>query len=159
MKKILSRTVLCLLLFVLSGCVVGGKPSITAFLTVSDIEEIEIFRGGVPSQTYRKIVTEQEDIERIINALNALTIVREADSNDYIAGGIGITFNFPLQNEHRLVVKNHGNLITQISGWIGDSPKVIHYIVDGTSLDTDEFWHSFNYEAVRISENELPITD
>jgi len=148
MKKIiLLATILCLLLVMLVGCV-GGKPLITANMTAVDVEMLAVFTGGVPSQAEKKIVTADDDIERILTALGALTIVREANSDDYLAGGIGMIFSFRLTNGYNLVIKNHGNLIYADSG--------IH-VVDGTSLDTDDFWNSLNYVAVRVEESELPI--
>jgi hypothetical protein len=145
-RKIFLGMVLFLLMAVLVGC--GGKPSFTAFLTSADIDAIEVFTGGTPSQAYMKIVTAEDDIQRILDGLNALSIVREAKSDDYLAGGVGTIFSFRNSNEHPLVVRNHGNLIYAASG---------NFVVSGTSLDTDEFWNSLQYEEIKVGQNELPV--
>ena len=117
----------------------------------ADVEKLEVFAVSVPAQAMRKTVTNENDIKGIIDGLNALTIVREATNDDFLAGGIGLTFHFHLKNGHNYTINNTDNLLRNTDGL---------FVVSGTSIGTDTFWNSLNYEAVLVGESGLPmITD
>jgi len=145
MKKTyaLGMTIL-IFLALLVGC---NKVNNISFV-VDDIENIEVFTGSVPARAFKKTVTDVEDISKIINALNALTIVREATDDDSLSGGIGMQFGFHLSSGDNYVIINNGNLLHTENG---------SFVVKGTSLSSDKFWLSLNYEEISVVENELPV--
>jgi hypothetical protein len=107
-----------------------------------------MFTGGVPAQAVKKSVTRENDINIIIDALNALTIEREATMDDWLVGGIGTTFYFHLADGSSYTINNHGNLLNTVNGL---------YVVNGTSLNTDRFWDSLHYEEIRVASSDLPV--
>ena len=170
MKKILALGIAVLLLLVpLTGCdeddflinptnnPVANSQEIDNLLavtesnisfTAADVEKIDVFTGAVPAQAVKKTVTNEADIAKIITALNALTIEREATDDDMLAGGIGTTFHFYLSNEGSYTIRNHGNLLHTADG---------QFVVKGTSLNTDDFWKSLTYDEISVSQNDLPV--
>jgi hypothetical protein len=170
MKKILALGIIVLVFFIaLTGCdeddyeifptnnlvtnsqendnllaVTEGNISFTA----ANVRKIEVFTGAVPAQAVKKTVTNEADIIKIITALNALNIEREATDDDMLAGGIGTTFHFYLSNEGSYTIRNHGNLLHTSNGL---------FVVKGTSLNTDDFWKSLYYDETRVNHDELPV--
>jgi hypothetical protein len=128
-KRIFLAAALCLLL--LAGCVVGGKPSITGSITAADVESLSVsvgnFFSSARDDTRRNVVSNAEDIERILTALNALTIVREADI--YEMPFANIIFDFHLTNGENLWIMNNGYFVHTRDGF---------FLVDA-SLDAEEF--------------------
>jgi hypothetical protein len=146
-KKSFVLGITILILFVsLVGC---NKTESISFVA-TDVENIDVFTGSVPARARKKTVTDVEDINKIITALNVLTIVREATDDDSLSGGIGMQFCFHLSNGDNYVIKNHGNLLHTSNG---------SFVVKGASLSTDKCWLSLNYEEISVAENELPVIE
>lgn len=63
----------------------------------SDVETVELYRFNTPAEAQGMIVTENEDIEKIVNAFSKIKIEGDA-TNLNIVGGEVTSFRFNLKN-------------------------------------------------------------
>ena len=79
MKKLLIFILSINLLLIFAGCAGTEEGKILDFKE-SNVETIELYRFNIPAQAQAMIVTEDEDIEKIIAAFEEIKI--EGDATD-----------------------------------------------------------------------------
>ncbi|MFA9557789.1 hypothetical protein ACERII_10825 [Evansella sp. AB-rgal1] len=119
-------------------------------VNAEDVRHIDIFTGSVPASAEKKSVTKSTDIEEIINLLNEVTIKRKASENYSQVGGIGMYFEFHLENGENAIVHLSSETISTKDGFFKTNkvPRELD--------DEDTFWKSLSYESVNVKQDELP---
>lgn len=138
--------VLCIsLLLISTGCDDTKETKILNF-EKSDVETVEIYRFNTPSEAQGMIVTENEDIEKIINAFSEIRI--EEDATDFdVVGGETTSFRFNLKNGEEFTVAHWEGILRNLDN--------INYKVSADSIV--ELWDNLDYQKDAVSEVELPI--
>lgn len=148
MKKIFVLMMTVLLCFSLTAC--GEKVNIDFPFELSNVKNVEMFHFVVTKEAEKKVITESEDIEGIYQLFERISLKDKA--TEPVAGGSVTSFRFNLSDGtsyeviYSAVAVKSGRIITTDMGK--------DYF---TSADIGGNWDNYDYEAVAVSEDELPI--
>ena len=145
MKRLLIFVLSINLLLIFTGCDDTKATKILDFKE-SDVESVELYRFNIPTEAQAMIITENEDIEEIINAFDEIVI--EGDATDfYVVGGEVTSFRFNL--------KNGGEFIEAYwEGILRNSDNINHKV---TADSIANLWDDLDYHKDSVSEEKLPI--
>lgn len=132
----------------------GGSASAADFLPkIHEVESIDVVTGGVPAVAVMKSITEDSDIEMLINMLKSITVKRVAEESEYnLIGGIVDCFILRLNNGNSILVGLAGKNIM----WWNDVPYYVD-INDATLLNryNNDFWSQLDYMEFAIGSDGL----
>ena len=145
MKRALVFVLYINLLLILIACN-GTKEIEILDFTESDVETIELYRFNIPAEAQAMIVTENEDIEKIINAFTEIEI--EGDATDFdVVGGEVISFRFNLKNGEKFTIAYWEGILRNLDN--------INYKVSADSIVN--LWDNLDYQKDDVVEDVLPI--
>lgn len=148
-KNVMKRVfifVLCIsLLLISTGCDDTKETKILNF-EESDIETVEIYRFNIPAEVQGMIVTENEYIEKIINAFSEIKIKGDATDFD-VVGGETTSFRFNLKNSEEFIVAHSEGSLRNLDN--------INYKASADSIV--KLWNDLDYQKATVSNDELPI--
>ena len=148
MKRMFVLIMTVMLCFALTAC--NKKVSIDFPFELSSIENVEMFRFTNPADAEKKVITESEDIEGIYQTFESISL--KDKRTEPTTGGSVTSFRFHLSDGtsyeiiySEIAVKS-GRIITT------DMEQDLF-----TSADIGANWERYDYEAVTVSEGELPV--
>jgi len=150
MKKTGVYLVLLLLLvaLLLTGC--AKTANIVLDFSASDVKSVDLFYyEGAPVNAQKKTVTQADDIEAIIKTLTTIEV--KEDTLEPVAGSNVLSFRFNLSggSAFEIIYVNYG---------VKQSRIMSSYVFDYTTrADVGGLWRNSEYDAVSISDNELPV--
>lgn len=112
----------------------------------SDVETVELYRFNTPAEAQGMIVTENEDIEKIVNAFSKIKIEGDA-TNLNIVGGEVTSFRFNLKNGEEFTVAHWEGILRNLDN--------INYKVSADPIVN--LWDNLDYQKDDVSEDKLPI--
>lgn len=116
---------------------------------VTDMESIEVYHyDGVPVNAEKKLVTDEENMTYIYEALSSLLMQEKEVEERTGASVTSFCFNLPDGSEYNLVYVGNGVKNGKIKRNDGTS-----YF---TSADVGSIWENLSIEAVPADESELP---
>lgn len=145
MKKLLIFILSINLLLVFVGCAGTEEEKILDFKE-SDVETIELYRFNIPAQAQAMIVTENEDIEKIIGAFEEIKIEGDATDLDTVGGEV-TSFRFNLKTGEEFTVAYWEGILRNLDN--------INYKVSADSIVN--LWDDLDYHKEAVSEDRLPI--
>lgn len=145
MKRVFIFVLCISLLLISTGCDDTKETKILNF-EESDVETVEIYRFNIPAEAQGMIVTENEDIEKIINAFSEIKIKGDATDFD-VVGGETTSFRFKLKNGEEFTVAHWEGTLKNLDN--------ISYIASANSIV--KLWDDLDYQKNAISDDELPI--
>lgn len=145
MKRILIFVLCISILFIFTGCD-GTKETKILDFKESDVETVELYRFNTPAEAQGMIVTEGQDIQKIINAFSKIRI--EGDATDFnIFGGEVTSFRFNLKSGKEFAVVYWEGILRNLDS--------IDYKVSGEPIAN--LWDDLDYQKDDVGENKLPI--
>lgn len=102
MKKYFIACLALLLCLALGACA-GGQPPVLGF-DPAQVDSAAVYTGGVPAAAMKKEVEDARQIASLLQLLEQVQLGREATAADVAAGGIGLQFEFRLQDGTRTLV-------------------------------------------------------
>ncbi|HLS53879.1 MAG TPA: hypothetical protein VK031_07885 [Tissierellaceae bacterium] len=144
MKRLVVFALCITIFFVLLGCGRKEKNKILDF-KAKDVENIEIYRFDIPVEAEGMLVTEREDIEKVMKAFWQIKI--QGDAKDlYLVGGELISFRFNLKNGEEFTLAYLGRVMLKTDK--GD------YRV--WAEEVGDLWQGLDYPKSYVSEEKLP---
>lgn len=148
MKRIFVLGMAAMLCFVLTAC--DAKVSIDFPFELSSVENVEMFRFIVPADAEKKVITESKDIEDVYKTFESISLKDKATEST--VGGSVTSFRFNLSDGTSYEVIY--SAVAVKSGRIIATGMEQDFF---TSADIGASWESYDYEAVTVSEGELPV--
>lgn len=124
------------------------KATIKLPFAASDVEDIELYRFKVPTSAEQKIVTSEDDIERILNMLTNIAV--EKNEMEPIAGSTATSFRFNLTDgtDLEIIYVTYGVKAGEIKS---------SYLFDyQTSADVGAIWDNYGENHRNVGEYDLP---
>ena len=150
MKKTVIYLALMLLLvaLLLTGC--AKTTNIVFDFSASDVESVDLFYyEGTPVNARKKTVTQADDVEAIIKTLTTIEVKEGALEPMAGSNVLSFRFNFSGGRAFEIIYVNYG---------VKQSRIMSSYVFDYTTkADVGGLWRNSAYEAVSVSENELPV--
>lgn len=144
-----SKLIICfsfiLLLAICMEC--SRTKNIELDFKADDVESVEIYSFVMPTESEKKIIIENKDIEQIISSIFELKIQGDATAKDETAGGNILSLRFKLKDESNFEVVYNGNGVIT-------SSYVFSYKTKGESMN--KLWDSLEYDIKKASVEELP---
>ena len=147
MKKLMATILVIIMCIAMSAC--GQTKNIEFPFEVSDIESVATYRYNVPADAEKKILTESEDIEEVVNVLSGITL-KDKKTEEY-TGATVTSFRFNLTDGTSYDVIYVAEAVK--SGTLsfpGDDTKWF------TSADIGGLWDIGDSDAVKAEMSELP---
>lgn len=140
--------ILCIgLLWMFVGCNSTREIEILNF-KAKNVESVEIYKFNIPTQAQGMIVTENKDIEKIINVFSEIKI--EGDARDFnVVGGEVTSFRFNLRNGEEFTVAYWEGILRNLDN--------INYKVSGNHIV--DLWYDLDYQKNDVDEDRLPIVN
>ncbi len=147
MKKIMSLVLVFVMVFAFTGC--GKTKNIEFPFEVSDVETIVTYRYNVPADAEKKILTESDDVEEVINVLSGITL-RDKKVEEHTGSTVtSFQFNLADGTSYDIIYVSEavksGTLILS-----DDDTKWF------TSADIGALWNTGDSDAVKADMSELP---
>ena len=130
-------------LLFLSAC--NKKESIIEF-EKDDLESIEVYHFIVPADAEAMLVTETDDIDRIVDSFKS-TKIKGKIKDPYVVGGEVLSFRFNLKNGGDRALIYYEGMITK--------PDSTIYEVYDSPIVT--LWDDLDYEKIKVDEDRLPV--
>lgn len=150
MKKTIILIMAIVLCFLLPAC--AEKTNIDFPFDRSSIDTLEMFHYTEPTDAEKKVINRPEDIKSIYELLESISLVDKA--TEPTAGGSVTSFRFNLSDGTFYEVVYSNSAVK--SGKIKATALGKDYF---TSADIEESWDNYDYEAVSVSESELPLCE
>ncbi|SCJ66639.1 Uncharacterised protein [uncultured Clostridium sp.] len=151
MKKYFIACLALLILCPALGACAGGQPPALGF-DPALVDSAAVYTGGVPAAAMKKEVEDARQIASLLQLLEQVQLGREATAADVAAGGIGLQFEFRLQDGTRALVHlgADGATLRTPSGFrvVTACPAALR--------DEDAFFAALSGEAQPVPEAELP---
>ena len=132
----------------LAGCT--RNETIDFPFETAEVEDIEMFYFVNPAEAEKKVITGQEDIEKLCQLFES--VVLEDKETEPVAGGSVTSFRFNLSGGMTYEVIYSS--IAARSGRIMVSDSEKDYF---TSSDIESIWNNCDYAAEKAAERELPV--
>lgn len=137
-----------LMMCILTGC--QSRAKIQLDFTASDVSNIELYHFNVPAQAEMKLVTDSNDIDKIIQTLQDINVKRNSNSVSK-AGSTTLSFRFNLYDGTKFEI-----IFTSFG--VKDGTIRSSYVFDYlTTSDVDAIWGQYDYEVKQAIENQLPV--
>ena len=137
-----------LMMCILAGC--QSREKIQLDFTASDVSNIELYHFNVPAQAEMKLVTDSNDIDKIIQTLQDINVKRNSNSSAK-AGSTTLSFRFNLYDGTKFEI-----IFTSFG--VKDGTIRSSYVFDYlTTSDVDAIWGQYDYEVEQAIENQLPV--
>lgn len=137
-----------LMMCILTGC--QSRAKIQLDFTASDVSNIELYHFNVPAQAEMKLVTDSNDIDKIIQTLQDINVKRNSNSVSK-AGSTTLSFRFNLYDGTKFEI-----IFTSFG--VKDGTIRSSYVFDYlTTSDVDAIWGQYDYEVEQAIENQLPV--
>lgn len=144
MKRVLVFVLCINLILIFIGCNSTKETEILNFKAY-DVETVELYRFNIPAEAQAMIVTQNEDIEKIINAFTEIEI--KGDADDFVVvGGEVISFRFNLKNDEEFTVAYWEGVLRNLDN--------INYKVSADLIVS--LWDDLDYQKEFVSEEKLP---
>lgn len=137
-----------LMMCILTGC--QSREKIQLGFTASDVSNIELYHFNVPAQAEMKLVTDSNDIDKIIQTLQDINVKRNSNSVSKV-GSTTLSFRFNLYDGTKFEI-----IFTSFG--VKDGTIRSSYVFDYlTTSDVDAIWGQYDYELKQAIENQLPV--
>ena len=137
-----------LMMCILTGC--QSREKIQLDFTASDVSNIELYHFNVPTQAEMKLVTDSNDIDKIIQTLQDINVKRNSNSVSKV-GSTTLSFRFNLYDGMKFEI-----IFTSFG--VKDGTIRSSYVFDYlTTSDVDAIWGQYDYELKQAIENQLPV--
>lgn len=137
-----------LMMCILTGC--QSREKIQLDFTASDVSNIELYHFNVPAQAEMKLVTDSNDIDKIIRTLKDINVKKNSNSSAK-AGSTTLSFRFNLYDgtKFEIIFTSFG-----VKDGMIRSSYAFDYL---TTSDVDAIWGQYDYELEQAIENQLPV--
>ena len=147
MKKIMSLVLVFVVVFAFAGC--GKTMNIEFPFDTSDVETIVIYQYNVPAAAEKKILTESDDIEGVMNVFSGITL-RDKKVEE-CSGSTVTSFQFNLSDGTSYAIIYVSEAVKSGTLMLSDDDTKWF-----TSADIGALWDTGDSDAVKADMSELP---